>query len=535
MLTFEQEHLEFKKHRHTFRKESVSTNLPSKKEDLSGRQLLRVATDEALALIPRELVEKHQILPLFVRKNKDQVQTLYLAVTEHISLEALQEIRFVSGCELEIEMLAAEIIRAAVSRMQMVQQKELTAFVQKAEQILPEKQNKFFGNTIEQTNVSELEIPKLLHSILLRAIELEASDLHCEYLLKDSTKVLSLRFRIHGTLMNEEYEISEELFQALSRRLKILCDLDPCGPPMIREGGCSFEKKYRLRVSFVPQKMSERIVIRFFGNDPLSLDTFFSLGVLPEQEKILRRTLALHHGTILSVGPTGSGKSTFLYRCLQEISSNEKLILTLEDPIERVIPGVSQFEIIREREFTFEKALPALLRQDPDAILIGEIRTEETGRIALSAGITGHAVFSTLHAGNALEALVRLRQLGIDEELIQLSLTLIIGQRLLRLSCPDCREEVLFTKEQARIFQIQASDSVVNNLGCEECHYTGAVGRIGVFEFLDVKSGILQSRTHEEFKERAKEIGYLPMEVVIREYLRMGKISVKEAGRALGI
>ncbi|SUB29473.1 general secretion pathway protein E [Yersinia pseudotuberculosis] len=333
----------------------------------------------------------------------------------------------------------------------------------------------------------EAPVIKLINSILVEAIKELASDIHIE----SFDKKLTVRFRIDGVL-RKILELQRHVALLLVSRIKVMAKLDIAEKRIPQDGRIALNLAGRaldVRVSVLPSSHGERVVMRLLDKNSIKLD-LPSLGMSKDNCISMNTQVHKPHGIILVVGPTGSGKSTTLYAALMGIDANEKNIMTVEDPIEFDIPGISQTQVNPKIEMTFARSLRAILRQDPDVILIGEIRDIETAQIAVQASLTGHLVLSTLHANSAIGAVTRLKDMNVEAFMLSSSLLAIISQRLVRRLCIACRQESSVTEKVLQRLNIDDKCSLVGSVyrakGCNKCNLTGYRGRIALHEFLVV-------------------------------------------------
>jgi general secretion pathway protein E len=344
-------------------------------------------------------------------------------------------------------------------------------------------------------------IIKLINAMLGEAIKEGASDIHIETFEKS----LSIRFRIDGVL-RDVLAPSRKLAPLLVSRVKVMAKLDIAEKRVPQDGRISLRiggRAVDVRVSTMPSSHGERVVMRLLDKNATRLD-LHSLGMTAENHENFRKLIQRPHGIILVTGPTGSGKSTTLYAGLQELNSNERNILTVEDPIEFDIDGIGQTQVNPKVDMTFARGLRAILRQDPDVVMIGEIRDLETAEIAVQASLTGHLVMSTLHTNTAVGAITRLRDMGIEPFLISSSLLGVLAQRLVRTLCNECKEPYEADKEQKKLFGLKKKESLTlyHAKGCEECGHKGYRGRTGIHELLMIDDSV-QELIHSEAGEQA--------------------------------
>ncbi|ENM5873607.1 type II secretion system ATPase GspE [Vibrio mimicus] len=346
-------------------------------------------------------------------------------------------------------------------------------------------------------------IIKLINAMLGEAIKEGASDIHIETF----EKTLSIRFRVDGVL-REVLAPSRKLSSLLVSRVKVMAKLDIAEKRVPQDGRISLRiggRAVDVRVSTMPSSHGERVVMRLLDKNATRLD-LHSLGMTAQNHDNFRRLIKRPHGIILVTGPTGSGKSTTLYAGLQELNSSELNILTVEDPIEFDIDGIGQTQVNPRVDMTFARGLRAILRQDPDVVMVGEIRDLETAQIAVQASLTGHLVMSTLHTNTAVGAVTRLRDMGIEPFLISSSLLGVLAQRLVRTLCSDCKEPYEADKEQRKLFDCKKKEPLILHRakGCPKCNHKGYRGRTGIHELLLVDEA-LQELIHSEAGEQAME------------------------------
>lgn len=332
-------------------------------------------------------------------------------------------------------------------------------------------------------------IIKLINAMLGEAIKEEASDIHIETFEKS----LIIRFRIDGVL-REILKPQRKLASLLVSRIKVMSKLDIAEKRVPQDGRISLRiggRAVDVRVSTMPSSHGERVVLRLLDKNAVKLE-LSSLGMTPQNHKLLQGVLHKPHGIILVTGPTGSGKSTTLYAGLLEINSKDRNILTVEDPIEYAIDGIGQTQVNAKVEMTFARGLRAILRQDPDVVMIGEIRDIETAEIAVQASLTGHLVLSTLHTNTAVGAITRLRDMGVEPFLLSSSVLGVLAQRLVRRLCPKCRDPHPATTAEKAVLGIDASEEVTlyRPDGCSNCNHSGYRGRTGIHELLVVNETV---------------------------------------------
>ena len=362
--------------------------------------------------------------------------------------------------------------------------------------------------------VNRPPVIRLVNDILFRALQLRASDIH----VHPYESKIQIRYRIDGILY-DTLSLNRNVLPLIISRIKVMAGMDIAERRLPQDGRCSVrlgQREVDLRISTVPTSYGERSVLRLLDKST-ALYGLNELGLWEDDLKKFDSLLTRSHGVIFVTGPTGSGKSTTLYACLNRINSAEKNVMTIEDPIEYQLEGISQMQVASKKGVTFANALRHVLRQDPDVIMIGEVRDIETARMAIQSSLTGHLVFSTLHTNDSAGAVTRLLDLGLEPYLVSSSLIAVIAQRLVRKVCPDCKEVAEPTVHELRELGIGTSDLESNGgtffvgRGCDRCFQTGFRGRTGVYEIMlireDIQSLVYKRETAGTIKKVALEAG----------------------------
>ncbi|EKO1911791.1 type II/IV secretion system protein [Clostridium botulinum] len=422
-----------------------------------------------LKLLPDHICRKHNILPLKIIDEQ-----LYIASSNYLKEEVLYKISFITGKNIKIVLCNREDILGAIKRFYTNYEEKYNAQGIKEEKVIPYEENK----------EKKLEGPiiKLTDSIIEEAVWRKASDIHIEP-FKDFALI---RFRIDGILI-EFKKISKKIYMSICTRIKIMSYMNIAEKNIPQDG--KIQNNYRenndFRVSTLPTVYGEKLVIRILHKNE-KISDLNSLGFLKEDRKNIEKMLKKPNGLILVTGPTGSGKSTTLYSMLQYINNKEKNIITIEEPVEYTIAGINQVNVDYKRDLTFFKGLKSILRQDPDIIMVGEIRDEETAKVAIRASITGHLVLSTLHTNGALESIVRLLDMNIEAYILSDALRGIISQRLVRKICPHCKESYRPSKEEKEFINIKEDFLLYRGRGCHKCNNTGYLGRSIIYEYINI-------------------------------------------------
>ncbi|EFO2250436.1 type II secretion system protein GspE, partial [Escherichia coli] len=350
---------------------------------------------------------------------------------------------------------------------------------------------------------SAAPVIRLINAILSEAIKETASDIHIE----TYEKTMSIRFRIDGVLRTI-LQPNKKLAALLISRIKVMARLDIAEKRIPQDGRISLRigrRNIDVRVSTLPSIYGERAVLRLLDKNSLQL-SLNNLGMTAADKQDLENLIQLPHGIILVTGPTGSGKSTTLYAILSALNTPGRNILTVEDPVEYELEGIGQTQVNTRVDMSFARGLRAILRQDPDVVMVGEIRDTETAQIAVQASLTGHLVLSTLHTNSASGAVTRLRDMGVESFLLSSSLAGIIAQRLVRRLCPQCRQFTPVSPQQAQMFKYHqlAVTTIGTPVGCPHCHQSGYQGRMAIHEMM-VVTPELRAAIHENVDEQALE------------------------------
>ncbi|MBX9869524.1 MAG: GspE/PulE family protein, partial [Burkholderiaceae bacterium] len=366
-----------------------------------------------------------------------------------------------------------------------------------------------FGNLVSTTGAEDAPVVKLLQSVFDDATQVRASDIHIE----PQEKRLQIRFRIDG-LLHLQTEADMKIASALALRLKLISEMDISEKRLPQDGRFIIKVRQQqidVRISTMPTQYGESIVMRLLNQSGgiLNLDR---IGMPPEMLARFRAIIQRPNGLVLVTGPTGSGKTTTLYGALAELNHEESKLITVEDPVEYRLPGVNQVQVNDKIELNFAKVLRAALRQDPDILLIGEMRDQETAQIGMRAAMTGHLVLSTLHTNDAISTPIRLLDMGVPRYMMGSSLQAVLAQRLVRVICESCREPRSLTPAESEWLSQDLGETVAQHLyhvgrGCGHCNGTGYRGRIGVYELLEMNKAVVEAAHRDDnahFVEVAK-------------------------------
>ena len=370
---------------------------------------------------------------------------------------------------------------------------------------------------------------RLVDSVIKEAVPYRASDIHIE----PFEKIVKVRYRIDGDLQ-ERAEFPINSYAAISARIKIMANMNIAERRVPQDGRINLiigGKEYDFRVSSLPTVFGEKFVIRVLDKTSFRF-TREDLGFTEDENALLDLMLSKPHGIILLTGPTGCGKSTTLYSFLKEVNKSEVNIVTVEDPVEYIMPGINQTQVNIKANMTFSAALRSILRQDPDIIMIGEMRDEETADIAVRAAITGHLVFSTLHTNDAPGAILRLENMGVPDYLVSDALVGVIAQRLVKRLCPACKKRGKTNAKEMQILDIEEPISIFKPQGCQFCNGTGYKGRIAVHEMMymneNMRNIVSREKNLEVLREAAKENGMTTLWTSCKALVEKGVTSIQE-------
>ena len=466
-------------------------------------------TQNTLELLPYEFARSNRVL---LQSDKGN-----LLLAPDAQDWAIAEVSRATGLKLSVSRVADEEFDTLLSQVYAGKQGSSEAVMEDIKDFVDLEsaaaELEEVGDLLDAEN--DAPIIRLLNAILAESLKENASDIHIEPYEKEAL----VRFRLDGVLRTV-LSPSIQIAPLLISRIKVMSKLDIAerrlpqdGRMSVRLGGRSID----LRISTMPSSHGERVVMRLLDKDAGKLQTD-DLGMPASTKAELVDLVSRPHGIILVTGPTGSGKTTTLYAALQQMDRQERNIMTVEDPVEYDLPGISQTQINLRAGMTFARGLRAILRQDPDVILIGEIRDGETAEIATQASLTGHLVLSTLHTNTAAGAITRLQDLGVDSFLLASTVRGIVSQRLLRKLCSHCREEVVADEFNRGLLSLKAGAKIFHSNGCAECNNTGFAGRQALFELVTVDAP-LQSLIHENAGE-----------IQLEESIRQRVPSIREAG-----
>ena len=496
---------------------------------------LQSASAQSRPLVPEKLARKYNVYPL-----RGDDRTITVATGDPTDLDAEHALSFASGRRVVFELAAPSDITDALNAVFSVERAvELLLnkvgadadadAVRLVEEQAPEE--------ISQRDVDSAPIVKLTNLLLSDAVTQGASDIHVE---PGTSRGGLVRFRIDG-VMRQYMELPPSAVTRIVSRIKVLAKLDIADRMRPQDGRARIQvanKSYDLRISTVPTQEAEKAVVRILRSDTLrSLD---EMRLTPPEMMRMRQLLSFREGLVVVTGPTGSGKTTTLYAAVREIANGEVNVMTVEDPVEYQFAGITQIQVDAKKGVTFASALRSVLRQDPDVILVGEIRDAETARIAAQAALTGHLVLATLHTNDAMSSVTRLAELGLDRATIAAVLRGCIAQRLVRRVCPECTQAVsapMFLDEE-RLSELYGTLPTMRAIGCRKCAGTGYSGRLPVVEVALVTpslgEAIITGASANVLQRTAAEQGMWPMRNVALERVASRETTLQEVDRVLG-
>lgn len=481
--------------------------------------------DEILNLVPSALLKKHMMIPF--EYAADNPNVIRVAMVDPLDIEAADDINIVTNLQVETVITTRRSLNMALDKY--FGQKEVFSAV---DEYAKEKEAKLEENEeLYNEDVNSSPIVQLVKSMIEQAVRQRASDIHIEPMERQ----VRVRYRIDGALY-ERMVYSQRLLSAIVARIKIIGGMDISEKRKPQDGRITQvvdRQEYDIRASILPTVYGEKVVMRLTSKNALTLEKK-RLGLNDAELEKFDHILENPHGILLVTGPTGSGKSTTLYTALSELNKEDVNIITVEDPVEANIDGINQVQVNPKADLTFASALRSILRQDPDIIMIGEIRDAETAQIAVQASITGHLVVSTLHTNSAASTVTRLADMGIESYLIADSVVGIIAQRLVRRLCLDCKQEYEAPMEEKELLGCSTEQplKLYKPCGCDKCDNTGYKGRIGVYEIMEVTPRLKRVIAHNEdadkIKDMALEDGMKTLRMRAAEYVVDGTTSITE-------
>lgn len=488
---------------------------------------------EVLSLVPRTTAAELVVLPLAVENG-----SVTLALPMDHDPQILPDLAFMLGRQLKVQTYPSDVLARAIRRHYGVSDIDARkSLASSSSEFLSVKEAHEADDAAraDADSSSDGSVVTLVNRIITDGIQMGASDVHVE----PYERTLRVRYRLDGVL-HEVQHPSLSKAKAIISRLKIMADLDIAerrrpqdGRIRVKEG----ERVIDIRVSTLPTDFGEKVVLRILDKSQLQLD-LTKLGFEERHLNLFQRVVHLPYGMVLVTGPTGSGKTTTLYAALSYINDPEINITTIEDPIEYNLAGINQTHVRSEIGLTFAAALRSILRQDPNVVMVGEIRDSETAEIAIRAALTGHLVFSTLHTNDAPSAITRLTDMGVEPFLVASSVKMILAQRLLRRLCDACKIPALYSDEQLDEISLPerfSSARFSTGKGCAACHRSGYKGRTAVYEVLPIENGlsdlIAKGASASDLRSKAQENGFITLRDAALQKAERGETSLEEVIR----
>lgn len=491
--------------------------------------LRKIEIDDSIArMVGEKVVRKYMLLPFAL--DDRQANVIKVAMEDPMNIMAIDDIGIITGMTVQPYLSTHAYISTAIDKLYGKSQANAIA-----EQFMKEQGSGDDADNAEenkrQEDVDNSPVVKLVNNIIEGGVRQRASDIHIEPFEYN----VRVRYRIDGVL-REIISYDRALYAAIIARLKVISGMDISEKRKPQDGRITItvdRREYDIRVSNLPTVFGEKVVMRLASKEGFKRDKK-DLGLSPTDLVKFDNILRNPHGIILVTGPTGSGKSTTLYTALSELASDEVNIITVEDPVEANVDNVNQVQVNVKANLTFASALRSILRQDPDIIMIGEIRDGETAEIAVKASITGHLVVSTLHTNSTAASISRLIDMGIEPYLLGDSLVGIIAQRLVRRLCPECKESYEAEEEEKRVLKVPQNEplKLYKACGCEACGNTGYYGRIGVYEIMPIsrkiKKLIASGANADEITAQAVTEGMNTLRMSASNYVKQGLTSFSE-------
>lgn len=491
--------------------------------------LRKIEIDDSIArMVGEKVVRKYMLLPFAL--DDRQANVIKVAMEDPMNIMAIDDIGIITGMTVQPYLSTHAHISTAIDKLYGKSQANAIA-----EQFMKEQGAGDDADNAEenkrQEDVDNSPVVKLVNNIIEGGVRQRASDIHIEPFEYN----VRIRYRIDGVL-REIISYDRALYAAIIARLKVISGMDISEKRKPQDGRITItvdRREYDIRVSNLPTVFGEKVVMRLASKEGFKRDKK-DLGLSPADLVKFDNILRNPHGIILVTGPTGSGKSTTLYTALSELASDEVNIITVEDPVEANVDNVNQVQVNVKADLTFASALRSILRQDPDIIMIGEIRDGETAEIAVKASITGHLVVSTLHTNSTAASISRLIDMGIEPYLLGDSLVGIIAQRLVRRLCPECKESYEADEEEKRVLKVPQNEplKLYKACGCEACGNTGYYGRIGVYEIMPIsrkiKNLIASGANADDITAQAVTEGMNTLRMSASNYVKQGLTSFSE-------
>jgi len=485
-------------------------------------------------ILPFKFLRMRNVIPMLVENRR-----IKLGIGNPFDIETIKDIEFITGMQVEAILIPPDSIEEFLKKNIPDEDLDILNQIGSLEIEVKEKIEKEDLNVIDLKNLAfQPPIVRLVNMIIVDAVRKGATDLHIE----PQKSAVYVRLRIDG-LLHDYLKLPSKLAPSIVSRIKIMGKMDIAERRKPQDGGVTLvidKNEVDLRISVLPSLYGEKVVIRVLDKSRVKIDVH-TLGFNKENLNVLLTSLKKPHGVILVTGPTGSGKTTTLYAALNYMKSPEKNIITVEDPVEYTLEGITQVQVKTEAGLTFASALRSILRQDPDIILVGEIRDRETAEIAMHASLTGHLVLSTLHTNDALGSIFRLKSMGVESAILADTVVCVEAQRLVRKVCPYCGEEFEVLPEELEKYGVMATKPVkiMKGKGCNRCNGTGYKGRTVVEEVIPVddflRDAILKDMPRSEILKNLYAKGFKPIKIIGIEKVLNGITTFEELSRVVDI
>ncbi len=494
-----------------------------KQFNLTYEDITRLKFDPSVKdIIPEDIIRKNRVIPL-----REENGYLIVGIVPPFDSEIIDRISLLTGKKVRPVIITESEYRSILEQVYDITERAKEVIKKLAEASGQSELPEISSPHIDISDVmEEASVETVVNTLIVDAVQDRATDIH----LEPTRQSYRVRFRVDGVLL-DKMELPRWLAEQVITRIKVMADMDIAEKRRPQDGHFAAKvsgKEFDFRVATAGTVHGEMLVIRLLDKKNIFMDVG-RLGLLPAQEKVFYQLISVPYGMVLVTGPTGSGKTTTLYAALSVLNTPEKEIITIEDPVEYELKGINQINVNIKAGITFASVLRAILRLDPDIILVGEIRDEETAKLAVQAALTGHLVLTTMHTNDAPSAVIRLLEMGIDKDLIAASVVGIVAQRLVRRLCPNCKARN----------PDPDSLNVFIPVGCPACNHTGYSGRTGIFEIMpvtpEIQKAILERATLEEIRSIAKSQGMVEMWEAGLEKVKAGITTVEELKRVIKV
>ena len=486
------------------------------------------SVEESIAKqIPEQIARRYKLVGVTLRQG-----SIVVAMTDPLNFEAIEDVAMVTGLNVETVISFESEIEKTISKVYSTSADTLVESID--ESAFTAITEKDIADANMESRVDSAPVVKLVNSLISEAYAMNASDIHIE----PEEYETRVRFRIDGDLLVYS-TFSKSLHNLVTTRIKLIAGMNIAEKRLPQDGSFKYSSEYvkvDMRVSSLPTPHGEKLVLRLLGADKTITYDLRSLGLSEATLEKIEKAIRVPHGIFLVTGPTGSGKTTTLYSILHKLNDEKKSVVTIEDPVERNFANISQVQINAKAGLTFASGLRSILRQDPDTIMVGEIRDGETAEIAIRAAITGHLVLSTLHTNDALSAIPRLTDMGVEPYMVASSVKCVVAQRLVKRVCPHCSKEVDVDMD-ARLLLKEDIQKARRGQGCVRCNHTGYLGRIAVFEIILVdqklQEMIAKRATMDNLRDYVNKHDIRGLRNELVDLIRSGITSTEEAVRIL--